>query len=73
MASNPTAEKDTMEFKSTDDLDLCLYYLRTLSNIYRWAPDAFWDMLARRTISNEDFPEVVWLSKLSPRAESSRR
>lgn len=33
------------------DTDMCLYYLRTLSNIFRWAPETLWAVLARRTIS----------------------
>ncbi len=43
-----------IEFSNEDDLDLGLYYLRTLSNIFRWAPDALWAILARQTIGAED-------------------
>ena len=39
-----------VEFTAEDDLGLALYYLRTLSNVFRWAPDALWAILARRTL-----------------------
>jgi len=42
-----------------DDLEMALYYLRTLSNIFRWAPDAMWTVLARRKLSNFDGFEAV--------------
>ncbi|KAL1892526.1 hypothetical protein Sste5346_007038 [Sporothrix stenoceras] len=42
-----TEEVDTEEI----DTDLCLYYLRTLSNIFRWAPETLWAVLARRAVS----------------------
>ncbi|GAW16038.1 hypothetical protein ANO14919_054600 [Xylariales sp. No.14919] len=37
-------------FSGDDELDLGLYYIRTLSNVLRWAPDALWGVLATRTI-----------------------
>ncbi|ROV99942.1 hypothetical protein VMCG_06293 [Cytospora schulzeri] len=43
------------EFTDEDDLDLCMYYLRTISNVFRWAPDAFWGILATRVVSPDDF------------------
>ena len=36
-----------------DDLDQCLYYLRTLSNIFRWSSDGMWAALAENTISTD--------------------
>ncbi|ROV91290.1 hypothetical protein VSDG_07753 [Cytospora chrysosperma] len=42
-------------FTEEDDLDLCMYYLRTISNVFRWAPDAFWGILATRVVSPDDF------------------
>ena len=51
----PGASNGVVDFGSSDDLDLGLYFVRTLSNIFRWAPDALWDILARRTISAEDY------------------
>ncbi|KAK7719680.1 hypothetical protein SLS64_001859 [Diaporthe eres] len=46
-------------FTENDDLDLCLYYLRTISNVFRWAPDAIWSVLATKTISPDEFPGLV--------------
>lgn len=51
-------------FTENDDLDLCLYYLRTISNIFRWAPDAIWSVLATKTLSADDFPGLVEISKV---------
>lgn len=34
-----------------DDLDLALYYLRTLSNVFRFSPDAIWPILATTGVS----------------------
>ncbi|KAI1265986.1 putative regulator of reproduction dopa [Xylariaceae sp. FL1019] len=44
-----TASK-CISFSGDDDLDLGLYYIRTLSNILRWAPDSVWGVFATRTI-----------------------
>ncbi|KIH90365.1 DopA [Sporothrix brasiliensis 5110] len=45
--------KSESSARDTDiiDTDMCLYYLRTLSNIFKWAPETLWAVLARRTIS----------------------
>ncbi|KAI5866972.1 putative regulator of reproduction dopa [Durotheca rogersii] len=48
--TNAVSSNQSVEFSAEDDLDLALYYLRTLSNVFRWAPDAFWGVLATRTI-----------------------
>ncbi|KAI0154767.1 putative regulator of reproduction dopa [Xylariaceae sp. FL1272] len=40
----------SVSFSDDDDLDLGLYYIRTLSNILRWAPDSMWGVFATRTI-----------------------
>ena len=62
------SESGPAGFSSSDDLDLCLYYVRSLSNIFRWAPDALWDILARRTISEEDHqPALADLSEYDAR------
>jgi hypothetical protein len=42
-----------LTFTDDDDLDLCLYYLRTLSNVLRWAPDVFWNILSRQTLGED--------------------
>lgn len=38
-------------FSEEDDLDLCLYYLRTLSNVLRSSGDVSWPVLASKHIS----------------------
>lgn len=50
LAAKASLRTESVEYSTDDDLDLGLYYLRTLSNIFRWAPDAFWGVLATRTI-----------------------
>ncbi|KAI8635354.1 putative regulator of reproduction dopa [Xylariaceae sp. FL1651] len=47
---NSTISNKSASFSDEDDLGLCLYYIRTLSNILRWAPDALWGVLATRII-----------------------
>ncbi|KAK3937079.1 protein dopey [Diplogelasinospora grovesii] len=47
------------EFTGSDDLDMGLYYLRTLSNIFRWAPDNIWAVLAKKTLSSNSFHEPL--------------
>ncbi|RYO92822.1 hypothetical protein DL766_009301 [Monosporascus sp. MC13-8B] len=49
-SSNASVSNQSREYSADDDLDLGLYYLRTLSNVFRWAPDAFWGVLATRMI-----------------------
>jgi hypothetical protein len=48
--ASPDSSKQAIAFSSDDDLDMGLYYLRTLSNMFRWAPDAFFGVLATRSI-----------------------
>ncbi|KAH9996943.1 putative regulator of reproduction dopa [Xylariaceae sp. FL0662B] len=48
--ANAVTSTQSVAFSADDDLDLGLYYLRTLSNMFRWAPDAFWGVLATRMI-----------------------
>ncbi|OLN88802.1 Protein dopey [Colletotrichum chlorophyti] len=57
-------------FSADDDLDLCLYYLRTLSNVFRWAPDVIWAVLASTTLTVDgEHPEVAQMSKYSSSPE----
>jgi hypothetical protein len=62
--SNSETAKRSVAFTEDDDLSLGLYYLRTLSNLFRWAPDAFWGVLATKPI---DRPEsnLAEISKYS--------
>ncbi|KAI0539668.1 putative regulator of reproduction dopa [Xylaria digitata] len=45
-----TTSTVSASFSHEDELDLGLYYIRTLSNVLRWAPDALWGVLATRII-----------------------
>lgn len=58
------AAHEPKEFTEDDDLDLCIYYLRTISNVFRWAPDAIWGILATKAVSPEEFPGLSEISKL---------
>ncbi|KAM0274902.1 hypothetical protein ACHAQH_007754 [Verticillium albo-atrum] len=50
----------SVAFSEDDDLDTCLYYLRTLSNVFRWAPDAIWSILVSSTLNpNANRPEIA--------------
>ncbi|TEA16559.1 Protein dopey [Colletotrichum sidae] len=50
-------------FTADDDLDLCLYYLRTLSNVFRWAPDVIWAVLASTSLTvDASHPEVAQMT-----------
>ncbi|KAK4205296.1 Dopey, N-terminal-domain-containing protein [Triangularia verruculosa] len=49
-----------VHFTNEDDLDLGLYYVRALSSVLRWAPDAAWGVLSKRTIrSSPPVAEIV--------------
>ncbi|KAK3329612.1 Dopey, N-terminal-domain-containing protein [Apodospora peruviana] len=43
-------EEAKVQLSADDDLDLGLYYLRALSNVFKWAPNNMWAVLAKRTI-----------------------
>lgn len=57
--------RDVEGYTEDDDLDLCIYYLRTISNVFRWAPDAIWGTLATKTVSLADFRGMSEISKYS--------
>ena len=40
-------------YSDEDDLDQCLYYLQTLSNVLRWSSDSTWVALAHNSISTD--------------------
>ena len=50
----------SIKFSNEHELDLGLYYIRTLSNVLRWAPDALWGVLASRVIeeSGQNLSEI---------------
>lgn len=60
--ANSESSKQSIAFSSDDDLDMGLYYLRTLSNMFRWAPDAFYGVLATRLIE-EPNPSLSEISR----------
>ncbi|KAI0465793.1 putative regulator of reproduction dopa [Xylaria cf. heliscus] len=58
---NSTTSNASTSFSDDDDLDLALYYIRTLSNVLRWAPDALWGVLATKIIegSRQNLSEIT--------------
>ncbi|KAG9233240.1 Dopey, N-terminal-domain-containing protein [Amylocarpus encephaloides] len=42
---------DSRLYTPEDDLDQCLYYLQTLSNVLQWSTDSTWTTLAENTIA----------------------
>lgn len=54
------ADPQDVHFTNEDDLDLGLYYVRSLSSVLRWAPDAAWGVLSKRTIrSSQPVAEIA--------------
>ncbi|KFZ07429.1 hypothetical protein V501_06466 [Pseudogymnoascus sp. VKM F-4519 (FW-2642)] len=49
--SNAGTEKSTMQYTTDDDIDNCLYYLRTFLNILRWSTISTWGTLANSKVS----------------------
>jgi hypothetical protein len=49
----PEGGSKPVQFTGDDDLDLGIYYLRALSNVFRWAPDNIWAVLAAKTASSD--------------------
>ena len=56
--SFPKSQSNAYEEDFEDDVDTCLYYLRTLNNIFRWSPDSLWSVLARRTVKSSLLQEA---------------
>ncbi|KAI9642255.1 hypothetical protein NHQ30_009057 [Ciborinia camelliae] len=48
-----TAHHNMRVYADEDDLDQCLYYLQTLSNVLRWSSDSTWAALAHNSISTD--------------------
>ena len=56
---DPSGSGSTGQLAVDDDLDLVLYYIRTLSNVFRWAPNSIWAILAKKTVrSTSYFPPL---------------
>ncbi|KAE8442299.1 hypothetical protein EG329_003499 [Mollisiaceae sp. DMI_Dod_QoI] len=51
---------DSPPYTSDDDLDQCLYYLKTLSNILRWSSDSMWATLARNNVSIDSSQRALY-------------
>ena len=51
--SSSFQDGETRRYTDDDDLDQCLYYLQTLSNILRWSSNNMWAALAENTISTD--------------------
>ena len=51
--SSSFLDGEVRKYTDDDDLDQCLYYLQTLSNILRWSSDNMWTALAENTISTD--------------------
>ncbi|KAL2064802.1 hypothetical protein VTL71DRAFT_3942 [Oculimacula yallundae] len=50
-------------YSSEDDIDQCLYYLRTISNILRWSSDSMWAALAESSVStNASHPSLYHIT-----------
>jgi hypothetical protein len=49
-----------------DDLDQCLYYLRTLSNMLRWSSDSMWAALTENSISTDKSQLSLYKISLYP-------
>lgn len=57
------SEPSSFHFTDEDDLDLGLYHMRALSSVFRWAPEAAWGVVAKRTIrSSPPLAEIGMLS-----------
>ncbi|KAI1172461.1 putative regulator of reproduction dopa [Nemania sp. FL0916] len=56
--ANPSASDESSSFSNDDELDLGSYYIRTLSNVLKWAPDALWGVLATRIIEHPG-PSII--------------
>ncbi|KUJ22268.1 uncharacterized protein LY89DRAFT_606658 [Mollisia scopiformis] len=51
---------DAPSYTGDDDLDQCLYYLKTLSNILRWSSDSMWAILARNSVSIDSSQQTLY-------------
>nr|CAD79673.1 probable regulator of reproduction DopA [Neurospora crassa] len=47
--------KEVHKFSDEDDVELAVYYLRSLSNVFRFTPDSIWAFLAKKTIRPDSY------------------
>lgn len=67
-SGDTTNPSPTVQLSEDDDLDLCFYYLRTISNVLRWAPETIWTVLDRTTVPGES--RYLDLSNISESSSS---
>ncbi|KAK4252286.1 Dopey, N-terminal-domain-containing protein [Corynascus novoguineensis] len=61
------------EYAEDDDLGLALYYVRSLSNVLRWAPEATWAVLAKRIVrSDACHPPLSAITEEGPEARATQ-
>lgn len=65
--SGTSAHYNMRIYADEDDLDQCLYYLQTLSNVLRWSSDSTWAALAHNSISTDrSHRSLFQISKFQP-------
>jgi hypothetical protein len=58
------AKSGSSQYTEDDDLSLGLYYIRSLSNVLRWAPEGAWAILAKRLVRSDAYqPSLSQISK----------
>lgn len=58
--------RDAPTYTADNDLDQCVYYLKTLSNILRWSSDSMWAVLGRNNVSIDSSQKALYhISKCS--------
>lgn len=67
--SKETAVEESTTFSGDEDVDLCLYYLRTLSNVLTCTGDASWSALSSKHVSFRE-QQLQISCKSSPAHES---
>jgi hypothetical protein len=60
----PDAKSSPSQYTEDDDLSLALYYIRSLSNVLRWAPEGAWAILAKKLVRSDAYqPPLSQISK----------
>ncbi|KAL2154331.1 hypothetical protein VTH82DRAFT_3007 [Thermothelomyces myriococcoides] len=57
--SRTSSNSGPAQYTEDDDLGLALYYMRTLSNVLRWAPEATWAVLAKRLVRSDAYQPLL--------------
>ncbi|PBP19238.1 cellular morphogenesis regulator [Diplocarpon rosae] len=64
--SSNFTDSSVEKYSSDDDLDQCLYYFRTLSNVLRWSSGSMWSALAENSISTDASHPSLYRISISP-------